>query len=93
MTSFLFFKYFDAFELDVNVVNFLYYRKTRLIFLGNNIFHPPSVVPLTFFLDLVQLSTTELFRHCLKDKVLASSCSINFRQKANFNQLLCRQVN
>ena len=30
MTSFSFFKYFDAFELDVNVVNFLYYRKTRI---------------------------------------------------------------
>ena len=29
MTSFLFFKYFDAFELDVNVVNFVYYLKTR----------------------------------------------------------------
>ena len=30
MTSFLFFKYFDAFELDGNVVNFVYYGKTRL---------------------------------------------------------------
>ena len=30
MTSFSFFKYFDAFELDVNVVNFLYCMKTRL---------------------------------------------------------------
>ena len=30
MTSFSFFKYFDAFELDVNVVNFVYYGKTRL---------------------------------------------------------------
>ena len=29
MTSFSFFKYFDAFELDVNVVNFVYYGKTR----------------------------------------------------------------
>ena len=28
MTSFSFFKYFDAFELDVNVVNFVYYGKT-----------------------------------------------------------------
>ena len=31
MTSFSFFKYFDAFELDVNVVNFVYYGKTRRI--------------------------------------------------------------
>ena len=30
MTSFSFFKYFDAFELDVNIVNFVYYGKTRL---------------------------------------------------------------
>ena len=30
MTSFSFFKYFDAFELDVNVVDFVYYGKTRL---------------------------------------------------------------
>ena len=30
MTSFLFFEFFDAFELDVNVVNFVYYGKTRL---------------------------------------------------------------
>ena len=30
MTSFSFFKYFDAFELDVNVVNFVYYGKTRV---------------------------------------------------------------
>ena len=30
MTSFSFFKYFDSFELDVNVVNFVYYGKTRL---------------------------------------------------------------
>ena len=30
MISFSFFKYFDAFELDVNVVNFVYYGKTRL---------------------------------------------------------------
>ena len=29
MTSFSFFKYFDAFELDVNVVNCVYYGKTR----------------------------------------------------------------
>ena len=28
MTSFSFFKYFDAFELDVNVFNFVYYGKT-----------------------------------------------------------------
>ena len=30
MTSFSFFKYFDAFELDVNAVNFAYHGKTRL---------------------------------------------------------------
>ena len=30
MTFFSFFKYFDVFELDVNVVNFVYYGKTRL---------------------------------------------------------------
>ena len=30
MTAFSFFKYFDAFELDVNVVNFVYYEKTRM---------------------------------------------------------------
>ena len=30
MTSFSFFKYFDAIELDANVVNFVYYGKTRL---------------------------------------------------------------
>ena len=30
ITSFSFFKYFDAFELDVNVVNFVYYGKTRM---------------------------------------------------------------
>ena len=30
MTSFSFFKYFDAFEFDVNVVNFVYYGKTRV---------------------------------------------------------------
>ena len=30
MTSFSFFKYFDAFELDVNVVNFVYYEETRM---------------------------------------------------------------
>ena len=29
MTFFSFFKYFDAFELDVSVVNFVYYGKTR----------------------------------------------------------------
>ena len=32
MTSFSFFEYFDAFELDVNVVNFVYYGKTLLKF-------------------------------------------------------------
>ena len=32
MTSFSFFEYFDAFELDVNVVNFVYYGKTRVGF-------------------------------------------------------------
>ena len=31
MTSFSLFKYFDAFELDVNVVNFVYYGKTRFL--------------------------------------------------------------
>ena len=31
MTSFSFFKYFDAFELDVKVVNFVYYGKTQLL--------------------------------------------------------------
>ena len=30
MTSFSFFEYFDAFELDVNVVNFVCYGKTRM---------------------------------------------------------------
>ena len=30
MTSFSFFKYFDAFELDVNVVNFVYNGKTPI---------------------------------------------------------------
>ena len=30
MTSFSLFKYLDAFELDVNVVNFVYYGKTRM---------------------------------------------------------------
>ena len=30
MTSFSFFKYFDAFELDVNIVKFVYYGKTRM---------------------------------------------------------------
>ena len=30
MTFFSFFEYFDAFELDVNVVNFVYYGKTRM---------------------------------------------------------------
>ena len=34
MTSFSFFKYFDAFELDVNVVSFVYYGKTGLIYQG-----------------------------------------------------------
>ena len=29
MTSFSLFKYLDAFELDANVVNFVYYGKTR----------------------------------------------------------------
>ena len=29
MTSFSFFKYLDAFELDVNVVNFEYYGKLQ----------------------------------------------------------------
>ena len=33
MTSFSFIKYFNAFELDVNVVNFVYYGKTRLYLL------------------------------------------------------------
>ena len=31
MTSFSFFEYFDAFELDVNVVNFVHYGKTRML--------------------------------------------------------------
>ena len=31
MASFSFFKYFDVFELDVNVVNSVYYGKTRLL--------------------------------------------------------------
>ena len=30
MTSFSSFEYFDAFELDVSVVNFVYYGKTRM---------------------------------------------------------------
>ena len=30
MTSFSFFEYFDTFELDVNVVNFVYYGKTPM---------------------------------------------------------------
>ena len=31
MTSISFFKYFDAFELDVIVVNFAYYGKTWIV--------------------------------------------------------------
>ena len=31
MTSFSFFKYFDAFELDVNIVNFVYYGKKSVV--------------------------------------------------------------
>ena len=31
MTSFSFFKYFDAFELDVNVVNFVYYGENSKV--------------------------------------------------------------
>ena len=30
ITSFSFFEYFDAFALDVNVVNFVHYGKSRL---------------------------------------------------------------
>ena len=30
MTSFSFFKYFNAFELDVDVFKFVYYGKTRI---------------------------------------------------------------
>ena len=44
MTSFSFFKYFDAFELDVNVVNFVYYGKTRLSRLVNGLNGPFSRV-------------------------------------------------
>ena len=52
MTSFSFFKYFDAFELDGNVGNFVYHGKTRMsapiAFIGNfalsvkNSLVPPS---------------------------------------------------
>ena len=38
MTSFSFFKYFDAFELDVNIANFVYYGKTRLCSLVSSLF-------------------------------------------------------
>ena len=31
MTSFSFLEYFYAFELDVNVVNFVYYGKTPMV--------------------------------------------------------------
>ena len=31
MTSFSFFKYFDAFELDVNFVNFVYYGTGSIV--------------------------------------------------------------
>ena len=34
MTYFSLFKYFDAFELDVNVVNFVYYGETRIREIG-----------------------------------------------------------
>ena len=37
MTSFSFFKYFDAFELDVNVVSFVYYGKTRQTLVRGNL--------------------------------------------------------
>ena len=30
MTSFSFLEYFDAFEVDVNIVNSVYYGKTRI---------------------------------------------------------------
>ena len=36
MISFSFFKYFDAFELDVNVDNFVYYGKNRLNHMGHH---------------------------------------------------------
>ena len=34
ITSFSFLEYLDAFEVDVNVVNFVYYGKTRLLHAG-----------------------------------------------------------
>ena len=46
MTSFSFFKYFDAFELDVNVVNFVYYGKTRMHSNGTLSFDVPPDAPL-----------------------------------------------
>ena len=62
MTSFSFFKYFDAFELDVNVVNFVYYGKTRMSVITNKKKHG------SFF------STSKLWERNVFSRVCPSFC-------------------
>ena len=62
MTSFSFFKYFDAFELDVNIVNFVYYGKTRLFMLrgGCNIILSVTM-EIYYFVYIYILSMSSFF--------------------------------
>ena len=48
MTSFSFFKYFDAFELGVIFVNFVYYGKTRNKKLALKQHYQQAIVPICF---------------------------------------------
>ena len=69
MTSFSFFKYFDAFELDVNVVNFVYYGKTRKVSLFS-----------LFNLNVVQ--KTQILFHKSTEKVKLKTVPVKV-QRAN----------
>ena len=57
MTSFSFFKYFDAFELDVNIVNFVYYGKTRLCSLVSSLYQALLQLIVLWFVSSIKLWT------------------------------------
>ena len=60
MTSISFFKYSDVFELDVNVVNFVYYGKTRLLYMNTTHGSAASFAQWSFqFLSLLTMKTKE----------------------------------
>ena len=72
ITSFSFLEYFDAFELDANVVNFVHYEKTRI----NQILHFDIIVALFLKNTTSQNTTCRYLILTNKLNSLALECKI-----------------